>query len=88
MVDCSVRCAVSEQYTNIGGGWRHMILTEENANQFLGKSLDAKNRVFHYYPLQVVKRKTGYHVIDRHDTMMLIPREKEGGIFFDKVLEL
>jgi len=65
-----------------------MILTQENAYQYNGKYLDAKNGVFHYYPLKVVKRKTGYHVIDRHDTMMLIPREKEGGIFFDKVLEL
>ena len=65
-----------------------MILTQENADQFLGKYLDVKNRVFHYYPLKVVKRKTGYHVIDRHDTMMLIPQEKEGGIFFENVLEL
>lgn len=65
-----------------------MILTQENADQFTGKYLDAENRVFHYYPLKVVKRKTGYHVIDRHDTMMLIPREKEGGIFFENVLEL
>lgn len=65
-----------------------MILTQENAYQYNGKYLDVKNRVFHYYPLKVVKRKTGYHVIDRHDTMMLIPCEKEGGIFFDKVLEL
>lgn len=65
-----------------------MILTQENAYLYNGKYLDVKNRVFHYYPLKVVKRKTGYHVIDRHDTMMLIPSEKEGGIFFDKVLEL
>ena len=65
-----------------------MILTQENADQFTGKYLDVKNRVFHYYPLLVVKRKTGYYVIDRHDTMMLIPREKEGGIFFENVLEL
>lgn len=65
-----------------------MILTQENAHQFCGKYLDAKKAVFHYYPLKVVKRKTGYHVIDGHDTMMLIPREKEGGIFFENVLEL
>lgn len=65
-----------------------MILTQENADQFVGKYLDVKNRVFHYYPLEVVKRKTGYHVIDRHNTMMLIPRAKEGGIFFENVLEL
>jgi hypothetical protein len=65
-----------------------MILTQENAYQYNGKYLDVKNRVFHYYPLKVVKRKTGYHVIDRHNTMMLIPRAKEGGIFFENVLEL
>jgi len=65
-----------------------MIITQENAEQYEGKYLDVKNGFFHYYPLKVVKRKTGYHVIDRHDTMMIIPREKDGGIFFDNVLEL
>lgn len=65
-----------------------MVITQENAEQFEGKYLDVKNGMFHYYPLQVVKRKTGYHVIDRHNTMMIIPREKEGGIFFENVLEL
>ena len=65
-----------------------MIITQENAEQYEGKYLDVKNGFFHYYPLKVVKRKTGYHVIDRHGTMMIIPREKDGCIFFEKVLEL
>ena len=39
-----------------------MIITQENAEQYEGKYLDVKNGFFHYYPLKVVKRKTGYHV--------------------------
>lgn len=63
-----------------------MILTQENANEYVGKTLDAKHGLFHYYPLKVVKMRDGYNFIDRHDTMMRVPEEKYGGIYFDEVI--
>ena len=65
-----------------------MFITQENAEKYEGKYLDVKNGFPNYYPLKVVKRRTVYHVIDGRGTMMIIPREKDGGIFFENVLEL
>jgi hypothetical protein len=61
-----------------------LILTQENAHKYVGKLLDAKHGLFHYYPLRVVNGKSGYDMIDRHDTRMRIPDEKHGGIFLKK----
>ena len=63
-------------------------LTQENAAGLVGRQLDAKKRVFHYYPLRVVKQPSSYHVIDRNGTMFRIPSESEGGIHFDYMQEL
>lgn len=65
-----------------------MYLTTENAGQYVGKTLDSSKRRFHYYPLRVVKHPNGnYYYVDRLNTMMRVPTEKDifNTVWFDMV---
>lgn len=60
-------------------------LTVENAPDYEGKLLDSSRRLFHYYPLRVVRhRSLGWCIVDRLHTMQKIPEE---GVIFDCVKE-
>ncbi len=55
-----------------------MFLTTENAEQYVGKTLDSTVRLFHYYPLRVIRHSNGrYYFVDRTDTMMTVPSAKD-----------
>ncbi len=65
-----------------------MFLTTENAEQYVGKTLDSTVRAWHYYPLRVVKHSNGrYYFVDRIDTMMPVPTAKDtfNAVYFDIV---
>ncbi len=65
-----------------------MILTTENAEQYVGKTLDSRKRQFHYYPLRVIQHSNGsYYYVDRMNTMMLVLSAKEtfDAVHFDMV---
>lgn len=55
-----------------------MKLTQQNAHLYEGKTVDAYRRKWHYYPLQVMKSKSGRYVYkDRNGTFMDIPEETD-----------
>lgn len=58
-------------------------LTQENASQHVGMTVDSSRRRFHYYPLRVFQWPDGYYVSDRNHTAYRIPSELEGGIPYD-----
>lgn len=64
-----------------------MYLTQENAAEFLGKTLDAKRRMGHYYPLIVGKYPSGsYYVRDRVGVCMPVPQKQDfNSHYFDIV---
>lgn len=66
-----------------------MRLTQENVNLYEGKTLDAKSRLHHCYPLQVKKNKLGELMcVDRIGTYMPIPEERGSccEIYFDFII--
>lgn len=61
-----------------------MRLTNKNANEYNGKTLDAEKKLFYYYPIRVKQLDNGeFRIVDRTKTMMRIPDE---GIRFDTVI--
>lgn len=58
-------------------------LTQENAAQHIGMTINSSRPLFHYYPLRVFCGHDGYYVADRVHVAYLIPTEKEGGIQYD-----
>lgn len=64
-----------------------MYLTTENAHKLLGKTLDAKRRIGHYYPLIVGKYPDGsYYVKDRVGVCMPVPQKQDfNSPYFDIV---
>ena len=65
-----------------------MYLTTENADQYVGKTLDAKRRRFHYYPLTVHKNSQGRYVLkDNTGTYMPVPTpiDVANSVYFDIV---
>lgn len=63
-----------------------MRLTQQNAYQFVGKSLFGG--LFHYWPLRVVQCKDGlYYYIDRNGVMIQCPDENDlfNDVYFDRV---
>ena len=64
-----------------------MYLTTENAAEFLGKTLDAKVRMGHYYPLTVGKYPDGsYYVQDKVVVYMPVPQKLDfNSPYFDIV---
>ena len=66
-----------------------MYPTTENAERYLGKTLDSRKRMFHYYPLTVKKWPNGaYAYVDRTGTAMPVPEPKDrfNRVWFDFVL--
>lgn len=67
-----------------------MYLTTENAEQYIGKTLDCHKRMFHHYPLTVKQFPSGpYYYKDRTGTCMLAPEPKDrfNAVLFDFVVE-
>lgn len=67
-----------------------MYLTTENAEQFMGRTLDCHKRMFHHYPLRIQKLPDGRCVyVDRTGTAMLVPEPKDrfNSVWFDFVVE-
>lgn len=67
-----------------------MRLTKENAYLYEGKTLDAKKRLWHYYPLFVKRNAFGeLRVVDSVDVWMEIPDANDlfNRIDFDFVIE-
>ena len=54
-----------------------MRLTTKNAYLYEGKKLDANKRLFHNYPLEVVKREGKYFVKDSVGVNMQVPEERD-----------
>ena len=54
-----------------------MLLTQQNAAQYVGKKVDCYHRSFHYYPLEIIEQDNVYSVIDRVGTRFRIPDEKD-----------
>jgi len=65
-----------------------MYLTTQNAHRYVGKTLDAKRRLFHHYPLTVHKRNGEYYFSDITNTWMFVPDEKDrfNTVWFDDVV--
>lgn len=65
-----------------------MRLTKENAHLYEGKKLDANKRLFHYYPLEVMKINGEYMVKDSVGVCMSVPPESDifNSIHFDLVV--
>lgn len=62
-----------------------MRLTQQNAAQFVGKSLFGGR--FHYWPLRVIQHKNGlYYYIDRCGVMMKCPDQDDlfNAVYFDR----
>lgn len=55
-----------------------MFLTNKNAAAFVGKKLYGK--MFHYYPLRVEKKESGYFIVDKNGTSM--PLVDSDPVFF------
>ena len=64
----------------------HLKIDAGNVDQFIGKTVDAKVRRFHYYPLTIMKRPDGYCYRDRNGVIVMNDFEKEP-IFYDTILE-
>jgi len=67
-----------------------MYLTQSNARQYLGKSLDAEHRLLHHYPLTVVQLPDGgLYYRDAFGVCMPIPGDEDTSnrVHFDIVLE-
>lgn len=65
-----------------------MKLTQQNASEYLGKTLDANRRLFRHWPLRVGQWTDGtYYVADRNGVCTRIPDEndKSNAIRFDTV---
>jgi len=61
-------------------------ITVENAENFIGKVVDCKRRLLHYYPLKIGKNSEGkynYTSIEHHVTMPLNEGER---IAYDYIL--
>ena len=62
-----------------------MRLTQQNAAQFVGKSLFGGR--FHYWPLRVIQHKNGlYYYIDRFGVMMKCPDQNDlfNAVYFSR----
>lgn len=62
-----------------------MRLTQQNAAQFVGKSLFGSP--FHYWPLRVIQHKNGLHYyIDRYGVMMKCPDQNDlfNAVYFSR----
>ena len=65
-----------------------MFLTTENAPDLVGASLDARQRLFHYYPLTVGVWPSGdLYYQDRNGCCMPVPApaERFNKVYFDMV---
>lgn len=63
-----------------------MKIDASNVDQFVGKTVDSKIRMFHYYPLKIMKSSDGYCYIDRNGVIVMHDFEKYP-IRYDTVLE-
>lgn len=66
-----------------------MYLTQQNARQYLGKTLDCDRRLFHHYPLEVVVNRNGeYCYKDATGTYIRVPDEQDAfnSVYFDYTL--
>ena len=66
-----------------------MNLTLENAYLYEGKLLDANRRLFHHYPLKVIKINGEWMVKDSYEVCMFVPEESDkfNTIYFDIVVK-
>lgn len=67
-----------------------MYLTTENAEQYMGKTLDCHKRMFDHYPLRVQKLPDGRYIyVDRVGTGTLVPEPEDrfNAVQFDFVVE-
>lgn len=62
-------------------------LTQENAPQYVGKTIYSSRPRFHYYPLRVLCHRGVFMVADRNHVAYEIPPKNDlgGGIPFDFV---
>lgn len=62
-------------------------ITLENAAEFVGKKVDCHKRMFHYYPLTVIRGvNTGrFHIVDRNAVAM--PIGESDKIPYDFIVE-
>lgn len=67
-----------------------MYLTTENANEYLGKTLDAKHHILGMYPYKVIQTPSGeYLAVDRAGVGVVVakPNDLFNAIYFDIVLD-
>lgn len=64
----------------------HLKIDAGNVDQFIGKTVDAKVRRFHYYPLTIMKLPDGYCYLDSNGVIVMNDFEKEP-IPYDTILE-
>lgn len=61
------------------------VITIDNVENFIGKTVDRQRKLFHYYPLSFKKVNDEYFYVDRNDVM--IHFNKEDKIPFDSVVD-
>ena len=61
------------------------VVTIENIEKFIGRTVDCRRRLFNYYPLSFKKMNGEYFYVDRYDVM--IHFNKEDKIPFDSVVK-
>ena len=61
------------------------VITINNIEAFVGKTVDCERRMFHHYPLTIKKINDEYFYVDRNDVMM--PFNTEDTIKFERVAD-
>ena len=62
-----------------------MWIDDTNFEQFIGKTVDAKNRIFHHYPLTILRMPFGDCFRDCTGTFVINDFKKEP-VYYDEVL--
>lgn|GEM_PF-6129109 len=61
------------------------VVTIANIENFIGKTVDSKRKMFHYYPLTFKKINGKYFYTDKNGVMM--PFNDKDKIYFDSIIK-
>lgn len=64
-----------------------MWIDETNVEKFFGKTVDAKRRLFHHYPLTILKKSWGYCYKDCTGTIVKNDFKREP-VYFDNIVQV
>lgn len=60
-------------------------ITNANKESFIGKTVDCVKRLYHYYPLMILKRPYGYVYRDITGTNILFDKNEK--LYYDFIVE-